>query len=257
MSSSEVNWRIESTGAKLQCGLLTGTVVVDHSGASFIVDVWNGRRVEGLSLLRYCGKDSLNLVETYARGGDFVVTFAESGEHRLAPQLYWRAAFVEQFAASQLELVISVKTDLLDSKPVSRINALVHSGKAFHADSLATPEFQSLLLDPVCSGGGLTWPPAVVIDGSQSREHLFVFRSRERDLSFAQLVHPSDFVAAELSTDMQINYSLEATLFPERLEKGVIRRGRICGWFLPAENDLEVAVQLARQFVAEPLPLTT
>jgi hypothetical protein len=47
-----------------------------------------------------------------------------------------------------------------------------------------------------------------------------------------------------------------AKLFPEHLEKGVIRRGRVCGWFMPAENDLETAVALARQFVAEPLPLT-
>ena len=49
---------------------------------------------------------------------------------------------------------------------------------------------------------------------------------------------------------------LRATLFPERLEKGVIRRGRVCGWFMPVENDLETAVRLARAFVEEPLPLT-
>jgi hypothetical protein len=46
-------------------------------------------------------------------------------------------------------------------------------------------------------------------------------------------------------------------LFPERLEKGVIRLARICGWFMPAENDLATAVELAKRFVAEPPPLTT
>ena len=71
------------------------------------------------------------------------------------------------------------------------------------------------------------------------------------------MVHPSDFVAAQVDADMQLNQCLSTTLFPEHLEKGVIRRGRICGWFMPTETDLEVAVQLARQFVDEPLPLTT
>ena len=66
------------------------------------------------------------------------------------------------------------------------------------------------------------------------------------------MVHPTDFVSARL----QHTRHVETTLFPEHLEKGVIRRGRICGWFMPAENDLDTAVELAREFVNEPPPLT-
>jgi hypothetical protein len=87
-----------------------------------------------------------------------------------------------------------------------------------------------------------------------STQHLIVFRHATLGLSYAEMVHPTDFVMAE--ADGGQCYA-RSTLFPERLEKGVIRRGRVCGWFLPTENDLATAVELASQFVDEPLPLTT
>jgi hypothetical protein len=46
-------------------------------------------------------------------------------------------------------------------------------------------------------------------------------------------------------------------LFPESLEKGVIRRGRVRGWFLPREGDADAAAERYRQWLAEPPPLTT
>ncbi|MDZ4820284.1 MAG: hypothetical protein SGJ20_15060, partial [Planctomycetota bacterium] len=67
----------------------------------------------------------------------------------------------------------------------------------------------------------------------------------------------TDFASAEVAMDEDQPLILSTTLFPDRLEKGVIRRGRICGWFMPVENDLATAAQLAREFVAEPPPLTT
>jgi hypothetical protein len=89
---------------------------------------------------------------------------------------------------------------------------------------------------------------------------LFVFRKSEQDFSYAELVHPTDFHSAVVNEGcgpFEESGPLRAQLFPERLEKGVIRRARICGWFMPAENDLETAVTLAKRFVDEPLPLTT
>src|SRR5262249_34795223 len=93
---------------------------------------------------------------------------------------------------------------------------------------------------------------------STSHEQLFVFRNPRLGLSYAQLVHPSDLAATEIVADAICGlWGVKATLFPEHLEKGVIRRARICGWFMPVEGDLEMASALARQFVDEPLPLTT
>jgi hypothetical protein len=70
------------------------------------------------------------------------------------------------------------------------------------------------------------------------------------------MVHPLDFSAGAKSGIGRPQADVRWQLFPEHLEKGVIRRGRICGWFMSVENDLETAVQLAREFVNEPPPLT-
>jgi len=260
MSDRAVNWKLDGNHAHLSCGPLSGTVTVDQANASFVVEQWSERPVSGLTVLAYSGLDFVteSLAETYIRGGDFVATFTESRADRVAPQLYWRALFVKEFRAAQIELIVSVRTNLLDSSPASRAHSLVYlNANPLHATSLDAPHFDGIEMFPVRPGEIATWRPVIKFDTSKSRQHLFVFRIPEHGLSFAQMVHPSDFVAAELAADMQLNYSLSATLFPERLEKGVIRRGRICGWFMPAENDLETAVQLARQFVDEPLPLTT
>jgi hypothetical protein len=152
---------------------------------------------------------------------------------------------VDGFQAAKLELIVSVKTDLLDSRPLSRTHSLISpEATIMHAASLAEPRFETVK------------PGRHRFDTKDSSEHLFVFRMPELELSFAQLVHPSDFVAAELGLDGEPPYSLLTTLFPERLEKGVIRRGRVCGFFMPVKNDLEIAAELARRFVDEPLPLT-
>ena len=80
---------------------------------------------------------------------------------------------------------------------------------------------------------------------------------------YAQILHPSDFESIELRYQLHdvkgafTAWHIKSLLLHQPLEKGVIRRARICGWFMPAENDLQTAVELARRFVDEPLPLTT
>jgi hypothetical protein len=249
-----------ASGAKLECGPLGGSVVLDEQSTSFVVERWQSRSLYGMNVLSYFGPQTgageLGTAETYVRGGDFVATYLEGGRQRVTPQLYWRAECVDELGAAKVELIVSVKTDLLDSQPLSRTHSLISSEAAIlHTATLSFPRFETLK-EPGrhhAKGGGRT----IRIDAGPSSEHLFVFRMPDHGLSFAQMVHPSDFVSAELGVDHEPPYSLLTTLFPERLEKGVIRRGRVCGFFLPAENDLEIAVQLAGRFVEEPLPLTT
>jgi hypothetical protein len=260
MASSASPWHVAASGAKLDCGPLQGSVVLDPHSACFLVERWQNRSLYGLNVLTYFGPSAaagdLGLSETYARGNDFVATYAEGGRQHVTPQLYWRAHCFEDLGAASLELIVSVKTDLLDSQPLSRTHSLISADATIlHATSLAAPQFETLK-EPgqhATRGAGR----AVRFDATTTHEHLFLFRLPEQDLSFAQLIHPSDYVVAELGIDTEPPYSLLATLFPERLENGVIRRGRACGVFLQVKNDLEVAAELARRFVNEPLPLTT
>jgi hypothetical protein len=254
MSAMTGCWQQQASGARLACGSLAAAVRIDDSSAALVVERWRGRPVNGLSLLSYFGP-SLRLEpflvsDMYVRGSDFVATFAESGPQKIAPQLYWRAMAIEQHDAVKVELVVSVKTDVLDSQPVSRVHSLISVGaEVWRTPSLAKPEFE-IVKSPDERAATLTYT------AEQSRDELFLFRLPEHGMSFAELVHPTDFVSAQIAIDRQPPYSLLMSLFPESLERGVIRRARVSGWFLPSANDQEVAVELARQFVNEPLPLT-
>jgi hypothetical protein len=251
MNELAATWQVEGKRAALSCGPLAGIVALDDKRVHFIANAWNDQRVTGSAMfMSYCGApnqtDSLLFAETYVRGHDFVATFAESGPHRVAPQTYWRASFVKKFATAKLELVLSVKTDLLDSEPTSFIESTLNTeASLLHSGSLDVPRFAAIETR------------SRAFDASTSAEHLFVVRCRSLGFSYAEMVHPTDFVSAEIHVHAQTSVSLSTRLFPEHLEKGVIRRGRICSWFMPIENDLETAVALARQFVEEPLPLTT
>ena len=243
MSAASVRWRLQGPElATLSCGPLQGFVKPHSNGMNFLACKWNQATITDMQLLGYVGRPELQLSDFYVRQSDLVADFASSGTQRIAPQLYWRAALLSPSVVA-LEHVISVRTDLLDSSPTWVSLSCVNGAGLWHTANLSRPAFKDI------SGR------AGSFERTESREHLFVFRQPSIGLSYAEMVHPTDFVIAE-SPDAEQPTTILSTLFPERLEKGVIRRGRVCGWFLPVENDLNAAVELARQFVDEPLPLT-
>jgi hypothetical protein len=248
MSASAVAWKSEGAhAASLHCGPLQGFAQCDSDGTSFVLTRWSGQTADSVEVLASAGPDNqseLKLAELYIRGTDLVADFVPAGPHRIAPQLCWRTGFEPRTAAIRIELMLSVRTELLDSAPSWSVLSLMKDSALFHAASLDNAAFEDI--------SGNDRP----IQRSDSAEHLFVFRHPRFGLSYAEMVHPSDFVTAEVAPAGQQPTSVRSKLFPERLEKGVIRRGRICGWFMPAQNDLETAVKLAKQFVEEPLPLT-
>jgi hypothetical protein len=245
MSDAVVHWQLEASNAKLRCGPLEADVEFDPLGVVFMPAGWHDAKIKDVLLRVSSGPhgraESRELSEVYVRGNDLVATYARSAQQRIAPQLYLRAA-QELGGVAHIEMVLSVNTDLLDSQPESWVSCALLA-ELFHATNLSAPRFQKIVADPLR-----------LINSAASREHLFVLRRRDRIFSYAQMAHPTDFVSASIVAGEVATVFLK--LFPERLEKGVIRRGRVCGWFLPVENDLASAVELARQFVDEPLPLT-
>jgi hypothetical protein len=248
MSASPVAWRIEESGAQLNCGPLQAFAVSAAENPVLFVRNWNGQAVSMVAVL--CSKgpqhrtERLHVAERFVRGTDLVECCSPVGPHRITPQIYWRASFEERFAAARIELILSAQTELLDSVPTWTIESCVLRARRFYTSDLRHSRFEDLS------------SAAKTCDTKDSSEHLFVFRHEQLGFSYAQMVHPSDFVSAH-ALFAGTPHLVESTLFPEHLEKGVIRRARICGWFMPGENDLETAVELARQFVDEPLPLTT
>jgi len=248
MDPAAALWRLGEDSAALCCGALEGRVTFDDAGVRFVADRWQQQPCNRFRVLATGGPaertPSLQVHERYVRGGDLVVTYEKTGPHRLAPQIYWRAS-IDTASAARLEMVLSVQTDLLDSSPHSTVCSVALHAKLLHAGGLAPSRFEEVASS------------ADEFDCSHGTEHLFVFRNEQIGVSYAEMVHPSDFVSVQIHRDQERRpWMVESMLFPERLEKGVIRRGRVCGWFLPAENDLAVAVELARRFVDEPPPLT-
>jgi hypothetical protein len=246
--SSDVTWQLGPSSATLECGPLVGEASFGSTGIGFHVTEWKQQREDKTALF---ASDVTNdyrvktaLVESYSRGGDLVASFAKS-ETSIIPQVCYRASCDLFRSVIRLELILSVQTDLLDSRPECGLGSYLWDGQLFH-----TSELQSDTFEEVPKGDG------VPFDRADSLTHLFLTRVRRHNFSYAELVHPSDFVRAKAGVDDTPLVAVEYTLFPDRLEKGVIRRARICGWFLPAENDLAVAVELAKQFINEPLPLT-
>jgi hypothetical protein len=184
------------------------------------------------------------ITECYVRGDDFVVSCERPGPLTLVPQFYWRARQHESHKAVSIELILSMRTDLLDSEPETRVETLVRTGEALVALRPQVKCFRPAT-------------PATLKRSDLAAGEVPAFLFRQSGVSYFQMVHPDDFFAVELRLWRKRHPRLTTTLFPERLEKGVIRRALVCGWFLPAENDLEVAVELAREFIDEPLPLTT
>jgi hypothetical protein len=248
MIGSEVSWKIEGHLGELTCGPLRASIGCGADGTFFIPSQWHSHAISDVDVfaseLPDRGATPPQLAELYVRGSDLVAEFSHSGLNRIAPHLYWRATFEQGLSAAKIELVLSVRTELLDSGPTWSVSSYVMNSALFHSSSLRESAFDDISIR------GLTF------QHSESDEHLFVFRRHDGAFSYAEMVHPSDFVAAEATPDRNQPLFVKSTLFPERLEKGVIRRARICGWFMPAENDLETAVELAKRFVDEPLPLT-
>jgi hypothetical protein len=248
MSEQDVKWELIGPGATLKCGPLEAYARCDAEQLDLAVSKWNELPAPGFAVLCSRGPTELarelDVADRYVRGNDFVVNCLPTGQHRITPHIYWRAAFHHELSAARVELVLSAQTELLDSAPAWQINSFVREATLLYCGTPNNPAVEDISAT------------VRTFDGTTSTEHLFLFRVPSLGITYAQMVHPSDFAAANVALDGRQPMILTSTLFPERLEKGVIRRGRICGWFMRAENDLETAVQVAREFVDEPLPLT-
>jgi len=83
-----------------------------------------------------------------------------------------------------------------------------------------------------------------------------VLRSSTGNWSYAEMTHPLDQGTWQLARSKDGKTLIRRNLGGSFLEKGVIRRLRFRGAFLPRENDLERAVGLFKLFATESPPLT-
>jgi len=193
--------------------------------------------------------------ESYVRGRDLVATYQPSDRRPVRTQVYWRVLpSTSPAVLAVVELVVSVQTHLLDSRP--RLDVV----STFDAAEL-------LALD--CAGGECeSLPPGDSATTSCSArrqlnferdgpaERTLLARPEGSDLSFVQLVHPTDWTGGLLQHEKGSS-RLVHHLFPEPLEKGVIRRARVQGALVRRDDDLATAAACRRRLQIESPPLTT
>ncbi len=252
-TTADSPWTLADDHARLELPKLQATVSHAKPDAGITTVRWQSQPVVDVRLLQLhspaCSPTTPPLVDAYVRGCDLVAGYAEAPQGAVQPHVYFRAG--QQGSAAGLELIVSMQTSLLDSQPESLVTTELPAREVLVLDSVREHVPES------CPLSGL---PANYQGLAGKAAYLFVFRLTD-SLSYAEMVHPGDFVSATLerttsSSSETPRLKLTWRLFPERLEKGVIRRCRIAGWFLPREGDQQQAADLFRRMVEEPLPLT-
>ncbi len=186
--------------------------------------------------------------ESYLRGDDLVATYAEVEGANIGAQLYWRVLSQRHgMAIPALELVVSAQTSLLTSDPTIQLASQLPICPVTWLVDEDRMEYQ-----PVEGSPEVTYSAT---DGCS----LFLFRPAGLSVSYAEFVHPSDFVSAKLAgSDVDAGrLHLTRQLIPESLEKGVIRRSRARGVFVPRAEDKMLATQCYQEFARSAPPLTT
>ena len=189
--------------------------------------------------------------EYYVRGTDLIAAYDASGRQPVRVDALWRAtppATADTFLAA-LDLIISVRTALLDSRPALPVETTIAADDLLRLQSFAPASWSPVDLNSAA-------PVAIDADSGTG---CLLFRLPGSTLSYAEMVHAADFQHDELSWADQPNgvMRIARRLFRTSLEKGVILRARVRGLFLPRQNDAAIAAECYAAFVATDPPLGT
>ena len=245
-------WQIDNRRARLQAELLQAEVDLRQPRAGIANVVYQNVSVPHLRLLQVTPEPRTEaediLVESYVRGIDAVAAYAPSPPRTSGSAIYWRLVGDSSRAAG-IELVISMQTGQLDSDARVSNRSDLRASEVWWLAGQDQPVFEQLQrseANPWTTKG-------------RSAAGAFLFRLTEQEISYVEIVAPADFCGAALYRHDQTPESVQLSyeLFPEPIEKGVIRRVRVRGMLLPREHDLDLAQACYSQLLAAPLPLTT
>jgi hypothetical protein len=187
----------------------------------------------------------VKLAESYVRGCDLVATYEPLPPFTLQPQIYWRLREDSSREAYGIELIVSVQTSQLYSEPQTPVGS-----QLARAASITTWSRDGRSQSVPASALPLTLRDA---DGAQG---IVAFEPAVGGHIYVEMIHPSDFHAVSVVAAPGGKLNIAVQIFQEHLEKGVIRRARVGGWFLPEADWRRHAWELYQALAAEPPPLT-
>lgn len=201
--------------------------------------------------------DTTSPADHYVRVGDLVATYADVPQAAMRTEIYWRgdvqldAPAGIKPALGAVELMISVQTNMLDSRPHLVARSQLPAVQLLQLVDEEQAEFAPL---PAISGDAFQGLPA-------DRPRCVLLRLPTLDVSYAEMVHPADPGRSEIRRVSQPSqtpetFELRHHLFAAELEKGVILRARVLGVLLERAGDEAAAARYYQAFAATAPPLT-
>lgn len=215
-STPTATWTFDGRRAALTCGPLKGVVDVTAPRGGIGDLTFHGAAVNGTLLAIDVDGDAS---DAYVRCDDLVVTYRETPERPFSVQVYWSATAGE---GGELVLsgAVSIQTRAWETYPRVTVASTLTD-----AEVVASVEEGLVLLRPA----GLDW-------------------------TYAETTLPEDFALVVAANPMG---GANAWTFADQfMERGVIRRRRVRGAFVPRDGDLAAARRLLIALSAEQPPLT-
>ena len=253
---SSAAWQLEKHVACLQFDQLGATVDLTRP-AQGMVEVQpcggslSAAHLLGVTVPSLPAGDATSLIECYVRGKDLVGSYEDSAGGAVRVDVSWRAVSpspAEKFVAA-VELVVSVRTDLLDGQPELAVRSKLVSTETLRLVDADAARYRS----------ADTSPETPTVMQPAEGPGCLLFRVPGMELSYAEMVHPADFQHDELSgvPGNEATMRISHRLFSERLEKGVILLARVRGVFVPRDEDTHIAAACYTAFAAAEPPLAS
>ncbi len=172
---------------------------------------------------------SRHIQEAYVRQADLIVRYEQHGDDLYTLQLNWRTFDCDLDGALAIELWLSVQTTLLDTHPVVELKSSVN------ASNWETVSLRERKAEP-------SERPAVMV--AHCGQHTLLVMVQASDVEHVALQ----------SDDLDTEHTLR--MFGHFMEKGVIRRARVCFVAAPQPLDDAAIQNVYQQFSDSPLPLT-
>jgi len=212
---------------------------------------WHAARLLGVVAAPLSQNAADAPTESHIRGADLVVAYEASAHRPMRVDALWRAvapAAGDKFLAAA-DLIVSVRTDLLDSRPELAVQSVLPACEIVRLTAR----------DPI-AGAALPHPEnAPAAFGLENGAGCLLFRPPGQSLSYAEMVHPADFQRDELHCGAAESREVRVVhqLFSTSLEKGVILRARVRGIFVPRADDARIAAECYAAFASANPPLGT
>jgi hypothetical protein len=213
-------WRLDGSQAFLDCDAIQASVDVGRPRRGLAELRLRGTPTEGWLLGVDVDAPALPS-DAYVRGGDLVVAYQESADRPFSVQIYWSIGQMTLLGgALVLDGAVSIQTRQWEAYPRVTVSSHIAGAERIALDAAAT----------VMRPAGVEW-------------------------SYVEVVPAEDFVQVTPNVDgpaVSTGWIYDGHF----MERGVIRRLRVRGAFVPRVDDLEAAVRLRTHWLAEQPPLT-